>query len=62
MEGRLSWAGDLDRFVAQVETWRATGATHLSINTMKAGLGPCGGHLEVLTRIADALALSARDT
>jgi len=37
--------------------WRVAGASHLSINTMGAGLGAAGGHLAVLAEVAAALAL-----
>lgn len=57
MEARVPWTGDLGGFLAQVEQWRALGATHLSVNTMKAGLGGVDGHLEVLARLADELGL-----
>src|SRR4051812_46728805 len=39
MEGRVSWgAGGLDQLVDHVGRWRDAGASHLSINTMRAGL------------------------
>jgi probable F420-dependent oxidoreductase len=57
MEGRVSWAGDLDHLVEQVEAWRAAGATHLSINTMGAGLAGPEAHLDILTQVARALRL-----
>jgi probable F420-dependent oxidoreductase len=59
MEGRVSWTGDLEQLVGQIEAWRATGASHVSINTMSAGLGGVDGHLAALTRIAEALSLSS---
>src|SRR3954454_7988741 len=38
MEGRVSWGeGGLDQLVDHVGRWRDAGATHLSINTMRAG-------------------------
>jgi hypothetical protein len=37
--------------------WREAGATHVSVNTMGAGLGPVDGHLAALTRAAEALGL-----
>jgi probable F420-dependent oxidoreductase len=55
MEGRVSWTGDLDPFVEQVEAWRAAGATHLSINTMGVGLAGPDAHLDVLTEVASVL-------
>jgi probable F420-dependent oxidoreductase len=58
MEGRVSWTDDgVDKVLDHVERWRAAGASHLSINTMGAGLGAAGGHLAVLAEVAAALAL-----
>jgi probable F420-dependent oxidoreductase len=56
MEGRVNWGpGGIEKLLDHVARWRAKGATHLSINTMRAGLGGVDGHLEVLTTAADAL-------
>jgi probable F420-dependent oxidoreductase len=56
MEGRVSWTdAGVDKFVEQVGRWRQAGATHVSINTMNAGLGPLDGHLEALAIAAGAL-------
>jgi len=56
MEGRVSWTeAGLDKLVDQVGRWREAGATHLSINTMNAGLGAVGHHLDVLARVAEAV-------
>lgn len=57
LDARVNWAGDMGRFLAEVETWRTVGATHLSINTMKAGLTSVDEHLAVLARIASELGL-----
>jgi len=60
MEGRVSWSQDgLAKLVDQIGRWRHAGATHVSVNTMNAGLGPVERHLEVLAGVADALALHA---
>lgn len=61
MEGRVSW-GDkgVSKLAEQVGRWRAAGATHVSVNTMGAGLPSVGDHLRVLGEIARALDLSAR--
>jgi hypothetical protein len=61
MEGRVSW-GDktVDKLADQVSRWRAAGATHVSVNTMGAGLATVDDHLRVLGEIARALDLSAR--
>ena len=60
MEGRVSWTdeGGEEKLIDHVGRWRAAGASHLTINTMRAGLGAVDGHLEVLTRAAEALALA----
>ena len=45
------------KLVDHVGRWRDAGATHVSINTMNAGLGPVDRHLEVLAEVAAALPL-----
>jgi probable F420-dependent oxidoreductase len=53
MEGRASLgSGGVDGLRAQVQAWRAAGATHVSINTMDAGLGHVSEHLDVLSQVA----------
>ena len=60
MEGRVSWGeGGAAKLVDHVGRWRDAGATHVSVNTMGAGLGAVDGHLAALTAAADALGLSA---
>jgi probable F420-dependent oxidoreductase len=61
MEGRVSWS-DADRLVDHVGRWRAADASHLSVNTMGAGLGGVDGHLDALTEAAEALGLASRAT
>lgn len=58
MHGRYSWRGDADDLVSTVEAWRETGATHVSINTMGAGLMGVDDHLAALTTAAEALKLT----
>jgi probable F420-dependent oxidoreductase len=56
MEGRVSWGPEgLDKLVGHVEKWRAAGASHVSINTMGAGLVGVDGHLEALGRAIGAI-------
>jgi probable F420-dependent oxidoreductase len=56
MEGRVSWTdAGTEKLVDQVGRWRDAGASHLSINTMNASLGPVERHLEVLETISGAL-------
>ncbi|MBV9594471.1 MAG: LLM class F420-dependent oxidoreductase [Actinobacteria bacterium] len=58
LEGRARWGGDLGELVGQVEAWRGAGASHLSVNTMNAGLETVGDHIGVLARVADALGIA----
>ncbi|HLN06853.1 MAG TPA: LLM class F420-dependent oxidoreductase [Acidimicrobiales bacterium] len=56
MEGRIS-AGDseIDRIASQAEQWRAAGASHLSLNTMGAGLGQVDNHVAALAAAAEVV-------
>jgi probable F420-dependent oxidoreductase len=58
MEGRVSWGG-AERLIDHVGRWQAAGASHVSINTMGAGLGSVDGHLEALAEAAEALGLGS---
>jgi hypothetical protein len=59
MEGRANWGpGDLDTMLDDVERWRSAGATHLSINTMGAGLVSVDEHLTALAATAEGLGLT----
>lgn len=55
VEGRVTYTGDLDALAAGVVGWREAGATHVSINTMGAGLRTVDEHLSVLTEAARLL-------
>ena len=55
MEGRIRWRGDPDAFGRLAEGWRAAGATHLSVNTMDAGLATIDDHLAALETAAGLL-------
>ncbi len=58
MEGRVSWGeGGAGRLTEHVRRWRDSGATHVSVNTMGAGLASVDDHLAALTVAADALGL-----
>jgi probable F420-dependent oxidoreductase len=60
MEGRVSWThGGVPVLMDHLDRWRTAGATHVSVNTMGAGLGAVDGHLAVLTRVATELGLTA---
>ncbi|HEX4063349.1 MAG TPA: LLM class F420-dependent oxidoreductase [Streptosporangiaceae bacterium] len=58
LEGRVSWReGQTERLAEHVGRWRAAGATHVSVNTMGAGLASVDAHLAALTETAAALNL-----
>ena len=44
-----------EEWVPQTEAWRSLGATHISINTMNAGLGSPQEHLKAIRRYKEAL-------
>jgi probable F420-dependent oxidoreductase len=54
LEGRVTWRGDQDKLAERLRQWREAGATHVSVNTMGAGLGSVDGHLAALTAAAEA--------
>ncbi len=59
MEGRVTWGEKgAAKLVEQVGRWRGAGASHVSVNTMGAGLSTVEDHLRVLGEIARALDLS----
>lgn len=53
MEGRVTWRGDDDAARRELEAWVGAGASHVSINTMGAGLTTVDEHLAVLARLAE---------
>jgi probable F420-dependent oxidoreductase len=57
MEGRISWQGSADEMAARADQWRATEATHLSVNTMNAGFKSVDDHLAALGSLAVPLGL-----
>ena len=54
MEGRVSWSGNPDELVDGLRSWADAGASHVSINTMGAGLASVDDHLAALTSAAEA--------
>jgi len=56
IEGRVSIAGsNPDKWRESVAQWRALGATHVSVNTMKAQLTGAAGHVDAIRRFRDAV-------
>jgi probable F420-dependent oxidoreductase len=55
MEGRVTVGVDLDDEADRIEAWRAAGATHLSLNTMRLGFDGVDAHVDALRRVAEAV-------
>jgi hypothetical protein len=44
-----------EEWIEQTEAWRSLGATHISVNTMNAGLRSPEEHVETIGRYKEAL-------
>jgi probable F420-dependent oxidoreductase len=53
MEGRVSWNGNADELADGFRRWADAGASHVSINTMGAGLMSVDEHLAALASAAE---------
>jgi probable F420-dependent oxidoreductase len=53
MEGRVSWRGSPEKLAEHTRAWDEAGSTHLSVNTMGAGLRSVDEHLAVLESAAE---------
>lgn len=59
IEARLMYGdGDVDRWETTLQEWQEAGATHMSINTMGAGLNSPEAHLSALRRFAENFGLN----
>jgi probable F420-dependent oxidoreductase len=57
IEGRISHGqGSPDAWLKELQAWKTLGATHVSFNTMKAGLNSASAHIEALRRFQAATA------
>jgi probable F420-dependent oxidoreductase len=54
MQGRVSWQGDADEVADALRRWADAGASHVSVNTMGAGLRSVDDHLAALAAVAEA--------
>jgi probable F420-dependent oxidoreductase len=52
--GRVGWTGDLEALVGEIAEWRHLGASHVSVNTMNAGLPDLTAHVDVLLEVIEA--------
>jgi probable F420-dependent oxidoreductase len=60
MEGRVDWRGDVDAIASDLAAWAEAGASHVSVNTMGAGLGGVDQHLAALSTVAATLGTASR--
>jgi probable F420-dependent oxidoreductase len=57
IEGRISIAGGTpDTWAQEAEQWQSLGATHLSVNTMRAGLRSPADHVDAIRQFKEAVA------
>ncbi|MFI7664735.1 LLM class F420-dependent oxidoreductase [Nocardia sp. NPDC049526] len=49
---------DIGKLIAEIDSWRSAGGTHISLATMGLGLETVDGHIDYLTSVADRLRLS----
>ncbi len=56
IESWITIAGrDPDAWAEEARAWKAAGATHISVNTMRAGFDSVGAHIEAIRRFKDAV-------
>jgi probable F420-dependent oxidoreductase len=53
MQGQVSWNGNTDDLAEGIRSWAQAGASHVSVNTMDAGLATVEQHLDALTSAAE---------
>jgi hypothetical protein len=53
MQGQVSWNGSSEDVARHLQNWADAGASHVSVNTMNAGLQSVDQHLSALTTAAE---------
>jgi probable F420-dependent oxidoreductase len=57
IEGRMTFGqGSTESWVKEINAWKSLGATHLCVNTMKAGLSNATAHIDAIRRFQEATA------
>jgi probable F420-dependent oxidoreductase len=57
VEGRVSFGSGLpEAWSKELQAWQSLGATHVSLNTMKAGLNSPSAHIEAMRRFSKVMA------
>jgi len=59
LEARLHYKDGPEVWQQRLAGWQAAGATHITINTMGAGLSSTPQHIEAITRFAEVFGISA---
>jgi alkanesulfonate monooxygenase SsuD/methylene tetrahydromethanopterin reductase-like flavin-dependent oxidoreductase (luciferase family) len=55
IEGRIPFGeGSAESWMKDLDAWKKLGATHLSVNTMKAGLRTPSDHIDAIRRFKEA--------
>ncbi|HXV80766.1 MAG TPA: LLM class F420-dependent oxidoreductase [Candidatus Binatia bacterium] len=58
IEGRIAFGqGSAETWMQDIAAWKSLGATHLCLNTMKAGLGTPAAHIDAIRRFKEATKL-----
>jgi probable F420-dependent oxidoreductase len=55
IEGRVAVGQSSEMWLKRIEAWKELGATHVTVNTMKAGLPSVTAHIEAIRRFREAL-------
>jgi probable F420-dependent oxidoreductase len=56
IEGRIMFAQrSKEQWAKEIQAWNELGATHVTVNTMKAGLGSPSDHMEAIGRVKAAI-------
>jgi len=59
IEGRVTFGqSSPQEWARAIEAWKNLGATHVTVNTMKAGLATPAAHIEAIRRFRDAMSAS----
>jgi probable F420-dependent oxidoreductase len=56
LERRINGSDPPEEWVRLIDEWRKLGGTHVSVNTMRAGLESPGAHIEMIRRVWNSLA------
>jgi len=54
IEGRIALGqGSPENWIGEIQAWKELGATHLTFNTMKAGLANPAAHIDAIRRFKE---------